>query len=137
MLSDAPEGRVSHLREKLEKFAEKHNLVINEAYAWKIEWMANHEGRCACDWIHRKCPCPQIFQDLTRFKGNCLCRVFFTRERLDQLRKNPKKTKLTPLEKMQREELRARKQGRDQENWKRLSEKFKKKGKRLKKIVDF
>jgi len=127
---------VPNLRRTLEQYAQEHGLIINEDFAWKIEWMATHQGRCACDPGNRRCPCEHVFEDLKRFNGRCLCRVFFTPERVEQLKNAKKKLELTPLEKKQRKELTKRKRKQDKESFQKLSSKFRKKGRRLRKIVD-
>lgn len=80
----APKGKVKNLRQKIEAFAKKHNLVINEQNASKIAWMENHKGRCFCDWQNRECPCDKVMQDLVKFNGRCLCRILFTKEALEK-----------------------------------------------------
>lgn len=134
--SEVPEGYVPNLRRTLDDFAQKNDLVINEDFAWKIEWMASHQGRCACDPANRRCPCAHVFEDLKRFNGRCLCRVFFTPERVEQLKNAKKNPELTPLEKKQRKELREQKRKRDKDRFQKLSSKCRKKGRRLRKIVD-
>lgn len=93
----APEGKVENLRQKLETFAKENSLLILEKNAWKIDWMAEHQGKCFCDWQNRVCPCGNVFQDLQRFNGNCLCCVFVTEAKLKVLNK-PRKIVARTLE---------------------------------------
>ena len=135
LTSEAPTGTVEDLHEKLRNFAEEKGLVIWEKRLWKIDWMSQHQGRCACDWVHRVCPCPEIDQDLQRFNGNCMCRVFFTPERLAELTAQKIIIILTPLELKQRAELRRIRKMRDEENFKKLATRYGKK-KKLRKIIE-
>ena len=93
----APMGKVEHLRETLETFAKEHGLLIFEKNSFKIDWMAEHQGKCFCDWQNRTCPCQFLFEDLAKFKGNCLCAVFVTTARANILNK-PRKTKVRTQE---------------------------------------
>jgi hypothetical protein len=131
---DAPEGKVEGLHEKLEAFAKEKGLVIWDERRWKIDWMSEHNGCCACDWTHRVCPCKEIDQDLNRFNGNCMCRVFFTPERLAEMTAQKTKIELTPLEIGQREDMNNKRKLRDEEKFKKLAKKH---GKKLKKVVEF
>lgn len=89
----APKGKVKNLRSKIEAFAKTHGLVIDKRQTRKLTWMANHKGRCYCDWEHRSCPCNNVMQDLKRFNGRCLCRLLWTKEALEKHMSKPRKRK--------------------------------------------
>ena len=107
----APQRKVEHLREKLEKYASEHGLFLNPLSEPKIQWMSEHEGRCFCDWEKRLCPCQFVMEDLHRFNGICHCGVLCTKEKLEYFLapKKPRK-ELTPEEKAARKQAMKEKQ---------------------------
>jgi hypothetical protein len=123
----APTGKVQHLRETLEAFAKDNGLLIFEKNAFKIEWMAEHQGKCFCDWQHRACPCKTVFQDLKTFNGNCLCTLFCTEEKLKVLSRARKTVVKSPEEQKAYKEQLKQKQRSNEKLFEKL---FKKKKKR-------
>ena len=123
----APKGKVEYLRERIEAFAKENSLVIFEKNAFKIDWMIEHEGRCFCDWQNRKCPCDNVFQDIAKFNGNCLCCVFATGEKAEILSKPRKIVVRTPEEMKAYKEKMKQKQA---DNEKLFTKLFRKKKRR-------
>lgn len=90
----APQEFSEGFKEKVLKIAEENGLAINPKNMFKVGWMQEHGGRCFCDpFSDRVCPCKNMYEDIQRFKGNCLCGVFVTHEKLKEImsRKPPKK----------------------------------------------
>lgn len=86
----------AEVRPALEEKAKELDLLINPYMTHKIVWSENHEGRCMCDWMNRKCPCDNIQKDLTEYDGECLCKVLVTKEKMKKIEekiKNKKKKK--------------------------------------------
>lgn len=89
-----PEKKVG-MRQKIQEFADKHNLIINPYAEAKIEWMETHGGRCYCEPDgSRICPCNFCLKDIKEFNGCCLCRVFVTDDKLKRIEKYRKQKSL-------------------------------------------
>lgn len=92
MLKQVPELKVD-LRQKMQDFADKHNLIINPYAEVRIEWMEEHGGRCYCGQDDsRICPCNFCLGDIKEFNGCCLCRVFVTKDKMKRIEKYRKKS---------------------------------------------
>lgn len=122
----APLGKTENLQEQLEAFAKTNSLLIFDKNRWKITWMAEHQGKCFCDWQNRSCPCKTVFQDLKTFNGNCLCGVFVTPEKLKILSKPRKTVVRTPEEKQKYKEDMKAKQRKNEKLYNKLFKKKKK-----------
>lgn len=122
----APLGKTENLQEQLEAFAKTNGLLIFDKNRWKITWMAEHHGKCFCDWQNRSCPCKTMFQDLKTFNGNCLCGVFVTPEKLKILSKPRKTVVRTPEEKQKYKEDMKAKQRKNEKLYNKLFKKKKK-----------
>lgn len=85
-----PEEKVE-MRQKMQEFASKHNLIINQYAETKIEWMEKHGRRCYCEPDgSRICPCKFCLKDIKEFSGCCLCRVFVTEDKMKRIEKYQK-----------------------------------------------
>ena len=77
---------------RIETYAKEHGFVINEYAKKKIEWMRTHSGHCFCSPIERTCcPCDNVYEDMKRFSGRCLCRLFWKPDAYDKWMKNKQK----------------------------------------------
>ena len=96
---NAPLGDVE-IWDNLVKYADKHNLVIDHYYDFKVDWMEKHLGACFCDWQSgRMCPCDNVMSDLKRFNNQCFCGLLCTKKRLEMKQKQRNNKKVYVVDK--------------------------------------
>lgn len=111
----APPGKDEQLRDRLKRFAEENNLVISEYVDKKLRFSETHMGVCFCDPLNRlKCPCDNVWDDIKRYNGRCLCRVLWKpdiyykwKQQKAKTKSKDKQKKAKPIKKLSAEEKKS------------------------------
>ena len=89
-----PCGRDKELRNRIKEYAEEHNFIVSDFVEKKIKWSQCHGGRCFCSPFERvKCPCDNVYEDMKKYNGRCLCRLFWKPDAYDKWMKQKQKQK--------------------------------------------
>jgi len=87
-------GKDKELRNRIKEYATEHNFVISDFVNKKIKWSETHSGRCFCSPFERvKCPCDNVYEDMKKYNGRCLCRLFWKPEAYEKWLKTKQKQK--------------------------------------------